>query len=217
MAQSAGLRHYLVCIVTPGNAQKQMSKAFPYKGCVTMHADLNRILQDLKSGDLETRNQAVGQAGLLLEKRSISNPDNSIYEGLLPTTLLSITLDTEEQRLFIHQLCDAIYSDNMTEGMLWALGKADKDLGLEPLLRVIRDQGQKLNDEANWQALVALDNFLTRSGTREELQKQRTLMDEYGIEEWLHQFTTSSEPRLQKMAHWLLEEMQDINHNRYVE
>ncbi len=44
--------------------------------------------------------------------------------------------------------------------MSWALGKAKAATALMPLLRLLHDYGNILDEESTWQALVALENYI---------------------------------------------------------
>lgn len=182
-----------------------------------MHPTLHRLLQEARSDELEIRHRAVGQIGLFLEKNTIVSGTTGSYKGLLDDELCALILDLSAQQLVVTELCHLISSDKMTEGMLWALGKASRSVSMQPLLQLLQHQSHRFNEEATWQALIALDNVIIISGSVAELQQQHRLIDEHNIVHWLQNLEASPDPRVQKIALRLMNAIHNAQESMHIE
>lgn len=181
-----------------------------------MKPEIAQILQGIQSDDLDQRNTFVGLAGLLLERSTIDSPTKQGYEGAIPDSLLSIRLTIGEQQDLIAKLCNVISSEKMTEGMIWALGKASRDLVFEPFLDLVHTYNGRFGKQGYQQILVVLDTFIVRSGTREALQKQNILIDRYDVTQLVHRIAASRESKTQELASWLQQKIRDAQDFTFV-
>lgn len=182
-----------------------------------MRPEIIQIAQDLKSDNMQARDLSVQYAGLLLEKSASAEMAEGAYNSMLPASLTATSLDQHEQTYLVEVLYETISSPRMTEGMLWALGKADRALGLEPLLNILQSNSSNFSEEAMWQALLALDNFVVRAGSQLVLSEQNRLLQSYKVSERNLAQALFTSPRLQKMAEWIRLKIQDSLELKYVE
>ena len=151
-----------------------------------MDMALENLLKELTSGNKKRRDEAVLCLAMLLEKHS-SRPDKqSNYELILPASLHSLSLSSEDQQAIIERLGDLIESKEMLPSMLWALGKTTNSAAVLPLLRFINQHFQEADDDAIWQALIAIENFLVFDSNN---QLRDEVVDYLNTENPLRSFT----------------------------
>lgn len=125
---------------------------------------LNALFEELHHKDFDTRENAMFQLGLMLERSNQGDvladaPD--IYSDNLSREMLKIALGKDEQNRVIDNLSRVIvtYKDSRPTAY-WTLGKANGELGFVPLLSLIQATGHQLNNEAAYQACDALRRWL---------------------------------------------------------
>ncbi|MCU0512214.1 MAG: hypothetical protein MUE40_06555 [Anaerolineae bacterium] len=95
----------------------------------------------------------------MLERHSRPNTAApELYDENLSRALLRLTLDDERQRAAAHYL--ATLAQNHPESAasyVYALGRCPPEPMIEPLLRLLAEQGHRLDSEAAYQAVVALE------------------------------------------------------------
>lgn len=159
---------------------------------------LNALINELNDKDFDFREHALFQLGLILERSNQGDtladvPD--IYSDNLSRDLLRLTLSDKEQNRVIDSLSRLIvaYNDSRPTAF-WTLGKANGKLAFAPLLALIKATGQKLNNEAAYQACDALRCWL-QDGIADDgdLAEQLKLQDPTAI---LKRWSDSSDERL---------------------
>ena len=168
---------------------------------------LNVLINELNDKDFDTREHALFQIGLLLERSnqggSLTNvPD--IYSDNLSRDLLRLTLSNKEQNRVIDSLSRLIAMDNESRPTaFWTLGKANGELAFAPLLALIKAVGNKLNNEAAYQACDSLCRWL-QAGLADDKNRseQLKLQDPTAI---LNRWQESSDERLTASVETVLE------------
>jgi hypothetical protein len=167
---------------------------------------LNVLINELTNKDFDTRENALFQLGLLLERSNqgdtLTNvPD--IYSDNLSRDLLRLTLSNKEQNRVIDSLSRLIASYNDSRPTaFWTLGKANGQLAFAPLLALIKATGHKLNNEAAYQACDTLRRWLQEGIADDgDLMEQLNLQDPTPI---LKRWLDSSDERLTSSAEVVL-------------
>lgn len=173
-----------------------------------MKSVLNELLERAKCENKEVREEAILQIAMLLEKNSICPDQPSFYETVLSDHLLSISLDESEQQEMIAELGNLILSEKMTASMLWALGKTTSRTALVPLLTWLRNHNRSLDEEAIWQALIALDNFLGLKVDGTLDCQVADMIRDYNLTSALQRILETDNPRLKKLGQKLLNRIQ---------
>lgn len=125
---------------------------------------LNALFNELKSKVFDTRENALFQLGLMLERSNQGDaladaPD--IYSDNLSREMLRIALSKDEQNRVIDQLSRLVATQKDSRPTaFWTLGKANSELVFAPLLSLIQATGNQLNNEAAYQACDALRRCL---------------------------------------------------------
>lgn len=125
-----------------------------------MNLALDTLLGELTSANRKRRDEAILCLAMLLEKNSSRPDQQSNYELILPANLHSLNVSLEDQLAVIEGIGNLLESEGMSPSMLWALGKTTNCAALLPLLKFINRHFQEAGDEAIWQALAAIENFL---------------------------------------------------------
>src|SRR5215475_11282497 len=86
------------------------------------------------SSDLLTRQAAILEVALLIEKHLPDCDSQSYYQSMLPTGLLNISLSEEEQNELVHEIGRIILCDKVNGSLVWALTKSRSLDALEYLL-----------------------------------------------------------------------------------
>jgi hypothetical protein len=168
---------------------------------------LNVLINELTDKDFDFREHALFQLGLILERSNQGDtladvPD--IYSDNLSRDLLRLSLSNKEQNRVIDGLSRLIvaYNDSRPSAF-WTLGKANGELAFAPLLALIKATGQKLNNEAAFQACDTLRRWL-QDGMADDgdLAEQLKLQDPTPL---LKRWLDSSDERLTGSAETVLE------------
>lgn len=168
---------------------------------------LNELFKELKSKDFDTRENALFQLGLMLERSNQGDalahaPD--IYSDNLSREMLKIALSKDEQNQVIDNLSRLIATQKDSRPTaFWTLGKANLELVFVPLLSLIQATGNQLNNEAAYQACDALHRCL-ESGVADDksLAEQLKLQDPMPM---LKRWSDSSDERLADSVDHVLE------------
>lgn len=168
---------------------------------------LNALLVELASKDFDTRENALFQLGLMLERSNQGNaltdaPD--IYSDNLSREMMRMTLSNDEQIRVIDNLSRLIatHKDSRPTAF-WTLGKANGELALVPLLSLIQAVGQKLNNEGAYQACDALRRWLEDGiADNDEYVEQLKLQNPTSV---LKRWSNSSDARLAESVERVME------------
>src|SRR5262249_15527868 len=123
-------------------------------------AKLQKILEATRSPDDQERNEAILVIGMILEKNTPLADQDSFYETILPSDLMSATVDENLQRKVVDSLFEDLEAGRGHATMLWAIGKALPTVALEPLLELLKAWPDSLGDDAAFEAILALQKFL---------------------------------------------------------
>lgn len=151
---------------------------------------LNELLETLKNKDFDIRENALFQLGLMLERsnngETLSDaPD--IYSDNLSREMLRMVLGKDEQNRVIDALSRLIATQKDSRPTaFWTLSKAKGELALIPLLALIKAVGHQLNNEAAYQACLALKEWLNSDLLdNEDIQEQLKLQNPTSaLERW---------------------------------
>lgn len=117
---------------------------------------LEDLLTQLASNDVDEREYALFQLGLVLDR---SNPeaDDELAARTLSREQLRLRLSSDEQIIVADHLSRlALWSKASRASAVWTLGKVEGAVLLGPLLALIKSTGEQLSDEAAYQSCFAL-------------------------------------------------------------
>lgn len=164
---------------------------------------LRQILRELGDPDFDTRENALFQLALMLQRARAepSYPDApDLYSENLSRELRRIRLSLAEQG----QIADAInqliaeYPANRATA-IWALAALSPKIGLALVLELIRDTGKALSHEAAFQACRALWRWLAADGLTHPQAVLQLLQDDAPLSQ-LRLWRESSDDRLAAAA-----------------
>lgn len=162
---------------------------------------LSRLYADLASGGFDVREYALFQLALLLRRANDGAPaSGDHFEGeQLSRDLQRIRLSPADQEQIAAHLLRLIsrYTDSRASA-LWTLGEVSADVALAPVLSAIGEYGDRLSDEAAFQACRALQQWLTRDELHTSLVDE--LLGDNGPMPWLRRWSRSTDRRLAKSA-----------------
>jgi hypothetical protein len=119
-----------------------------------------QTLRDVIDRDMDVRENALFQIGLVLERHSKPMEDGN-YEGNLPRELMRIVLDEQRQADTVKYLVTLARNvPNQSTTVLYALCKAQPPILIQPLLELLREKGNALPSEAAYEALQGLNACL---------------------------------------------------------
>lgn len=124
-----------------------------------MNENLTNLFNRITSPDKEASKEAIFELAMLLEKNAVKGQSWSEKDFVPPLQI--VELDEKQQRQIVEKIVELIASGLNEPSLYWALGKARVDIALKPFLNVVRQFGSSFDGETQWQAIVALDNYLT--------------------------------------------------------
>jgi len=124
------------------------------------------LLELAASADRKTQSEVLVDIALILERRRLPKARlDTDYATLLRPNLLSIKIKSDEQIDVVERLSYLAATNRTHPSMLWAIGKAAPEVGIVPLLALLRTRSGDFDEETLYQALMALENFLvTKKG-----------------------------------------------------
>jgi hypothetical protein len=133
-----------------------------------MKPEIKDLFERAENDDESIREEAALQIAMLLEKNSRIADKLDFYKNILDPQLLSLILDTEEQKEIIAELSKLIRTEKMVPAMLWALSKPTMIDTLPPLLNWLREYSHQAEEDAINQAIGAIDKvfFLNIGGDK---------------------------------------------------
>lgn len=122
----------------------------------------DEVLRNAVSGDYDEQQLALLQIGFVLQRH---NPhitiDSDAPEEVLSRELLRLTLDEKRQADTVEYLIALVRKHPQeADSFLYALSNAQPKILIEPLLKLLLENGAKLKSDAIYQALIALDGIL---------------------------------------------------------
>jgi len=174
-----------------------------------MIAILREVMDRVVSEDLKVREDAILSLAMLLEKHSTLNSGQSFYESVLPTPLCNLTLDKAEQQEIVDWLGGLVNSDKRTSSMIWALTKSASAVALEYLLSLICSQGDGLDEDAAWQALIGIDNYLSLDKNGNLYHQAILMIHNYNFLPSLQRIASTSDPHLKELAKRMIEKLRE--------
>lgn len=122
---------------------------------------LRDILAKTTAEDLKTRQEAILELALLIEKHSPSRDKQTYYEAMLSPELLKVVLSEDEQKELVHEIGQIVLSDKVTGSLVWALSKSHSLDALEYLLAFLSREPPPTEGHAIRQAVLATEVFLS--------------------------------------------------------
>lgn len=124
-----------------------------------------QVLREAVSSDYDEQQFALLQIGLVLQRH---NPhlmmDSDAEEEALSRELLRLTLNEQRQEDTVQYLITLVRNHPKNADIfLYSLTNAQSKILTEPLLQLLQDVGEKLNADAIFQSLTAVDNILKHS------------------------------------------------------
>lgn len=164
---------------------------------------LSEMFKELKNKDFDTRENAMFQLGLMLERSNQGEQQladaGDIYEDNLSREMLRMKLDDDEQNQVIEKLSQVIAMEKDSRPTaFWAIGKVKPALGISPLLGLIKATGHQLNTEAAYQACDALKRWLNAGVADDAIVKAQLNLQ--NPTELLERWLDSSDERLADTA-----------------
>jgi hypothetical protein len=172
-----------------------------------MQPRIQELLRLTTAADHTVREEAVRQIALLLEKHAACPDQLSFYESVMLPDLVPIVLSKDEQEEMLAHLADMTRHGKATPGILWALGKATPQSGLPPVLILLRDHRDTVDDTTVWQALMVLGNFLGADPNAALAPEITSLLHDYNAGASLQGIIDTRSPRHGSLAQQLLDRM----------
>jgi len=135
-------------------------------GRIALNEHLANLLNGAADEDRERKRHAVLQIAMLLERSThadqaeLGREQERFYASIVPRHLMASSINRQEHEWVVERLSILVRAGKATPDMLWAIGKASPDVGIRPLLVLLGAYPVLLDDEAAYQALIALENFL---------------------------------------------------------
>ena len=173
-----------------------------------MQKVITLVLEKIEAEEDQIDRESIFQIAMLLEKSNTIT--NETYISLLPPELLSVTLNDREQQEIV-KLLSTLTPNNSTNSLLfWTLGKAKPKFGIAPLLSLIHRFSNKFDDEAAYQAVIALDNFLIFNKFKESKMMPEIVqsLKENDPRPFLYKVVNSNNFRLAEISQALLKKLE---------
>ena len=170
---------------------------------------LGGLLAEVASKDFDTRENALFQLGLVLERSYQSKGDMAAaYEENLDRQLLRLRLSDAEQIEVVDSVTRLIATEKSSRATgFWTLGKAKPATMLAPLMSLMCTLGKQLDTEARYQAALALFTALSDETVYNTFRDQLEVNDPSDlIDEW----TQADDKRLQAQAEKLAERIEQV-------
>ncbi len=134
------------------------------------------LLREAISSDFDEQQFALFQIGLILQRHNPTVPKESdVYEETLSRELLRLTLDESRQKDTVTYLVTLLQTQpQAAASLLYALSQAQPQLVAQPLRDAILAQHKKFDNEAIYQALLALDTVRKNDDDTAELLAKST-------------------------------------------
>lgn len=168
------------------------------------------LLQKAASENRDVQEEGILQIAMLIEKFSQPGDLHEAYQEIMPKDLLRVSLSVAELNELIQELAILLNSPKMTPSMLWALGKSSSHTALELLLTWLHRQSV-FTEDASWQVLVAIDNFVTLDEDGKLNPKTRSAIHQFDTVEVLQLLIRSDTPKVRTLAERLIARIQESN------
>ena len=124
------------------------------------------VLREAIAADYDDQQNALFQIGLVLQRHNPHiKPESDIYEESLSRELQRLTLDEKRQTDTVIYLAQLVKNHpKQADSFFFAMSNAQPKVLLSPLLTLLLEVGKKLNSDAAYQALLALDSAIRDGG-----------------------------------------------------
>jgi hypothetical protein len=172
-----------------------------------MHERLEQLLARLHVGDDHVSNDAIVELAMLLEKRSLMNPEDRSYEGVISPELLTLELSEADLETSIDTLVGLLDVESVRPMAIWALGKTSVPSVLVRLLRYLHNRLCRMDEYTVRQALIAVEDLLGHVAERPCTPVIQGALIQYDPRPWLARFTFSTDLDLRVLAKRLSEKV----------
>src|SRR5688572_11957538 len=120
------------------------------------------LLRQAIANDMDEQQNALFQIGLVLQRHNPHiTPESDIYEESLPRDLQRLTLDEKRQTDTVIYLAQLVKNHpKHANSFFFTMSNAQPKVLIEHLLTLLQEVGTKLNTDAAYQALLALDGAI---------------------------------------------------------
>jgi len=134
------------------------------------------LLREAISSDFDDQQFALFQIGLILQRHNPNIPKESdVYEETLSRELMRLSLDESRQQDTVTYLVTLLETQpQAAASLLYTLSQAQAHLATEPLRDAILARYKKFDNEAIYQALMALDTVRKNDDDAAELLAKST-------------------------------------------
>ncbi|MCY4464191.1 MAG: hypothetical protein OXE46_01500 [Chloroflexi bacterium] len=166
---------------------------------------LGSLYAKVDSDDFDRREHALFQLAMLL-RRSRNDAGNHVQPDFvndnLPRDLLRLRLSSDEKIQVVEQLTQVIMERPESRATaIWTLGEVEAAFALESAVASIVEVGRQLQNEAAFQACVALAGWLS------EHESALVVLDLADMRALLRSWAGTSDARLVKRSKDLLEQL----------
>jgi len=126
---------------------------------VAMPEVLEEILGKVRFGTPEEQASGALTLALLLELNSRGLQLES-YRLVLSEDLLALHLTPDEEHELVLEMRDVFLFENPHPTLMWAFGKATPGAALGPVLEILEERRESLEEEASYQLLATLGDLL---------------------------------------------------------
>lgn len=118
-----------------------------------------QVLSDAISSDMDEQQFALFQIGLVLLRHNPTiKQESDIEEETLSRELLRLSLNESRQKDAVNYLATLVRNHpKKADSFFYSMSNAQPSILVEPLLELIQEHGTKLNKDAAYHALLALD------------------------------------------------------------
>lgn len=169
-----------------------------------MNSVLLPVLEALTLDKQPLREEAILQIAMILERHSEAPNGNAFYERVLQEELKGLQLSHEDQLYIANYLGDLIQNGKGGFDVIWALGKAKREIAFPLVVSSLGSQSEGFDEEFIWEALNALNKFVVVSNDDIDLEAQQQLLSVNHVENWLTKVEKIGSPRNQEKARGLL-------------
>lgn len=133
---------------------------------VAMPESIEDIMGRIRFGTPEDLSSGATTLALFLELHSRGLQAES-YRLVLSEDLLTLRLTHDEEHELVLEVRDVFLFESPHPSLLWALGKAHPFAALGPVLEILEERRETLDEEASFHVLSALGDLLLEAEERD--------------------------------------------------
>lgn len=178
-----------------------------------MHPVVKHLLDSLSSDNVELREEALVQLGMVLERHFASVGKESFYRMMMAHDVFAVSLGETELEDLLKSVGKRVLARQLRPNfMLWALGETTSAAVLETLLSLLQEHNSAL-DEAEMEELLSAIDRCVSIGDRKSGTANATVLRRYDARLLLETVAKSGSPNNRLLALGILEKSEPLRKN----